>query len=382
MLQRNKRDVTKANGNYSRQRSSKKGVERVARPIKEGLDFFSTNVTYFNDMKIKRLIRNKGSRAVGVLLNIYTKVFETSYYAEFNDDLSFIISDELREDEAFVNSVVIELAELSVIDKDVLLQYGIITSDVIQDMYFTAIVRRKEATLISELMLRNPAQYFDSNKESDPKIEMISIETANSSRKINVDNNLVHVRNVLTQNSSNKINVNAKETVNSFGALSVDSKEFINVNSNSINVDDSTQRERDIERDTEKEIDSDRDRENIVASDETTARIQYFENLFKIHPDFGILASNTKEKLLEYDAKLSVEVVNRVLEITMEKCNRIGYTFNTLKNLVESEFGPIKSIDDLEAHIQMYHAAEAEKAKNPIRVAPLNEQHVSQGLPF
>ena len=384
MLQRNKRDVTKANGNYSRQRSSKKGVERVARPIKEGIEYFSTYVTHFSDMKIKRLIRSKGNRAIGIMLNVYTKVFDTSYYAEFNEDLSFIISDELREDEAFVNSVIMELAELSIIDKNLLIKYGIITSEVIQDAYFMAIGRRKQATLITELMLKKPEQYFDNSKKNEPEIIMISLEEANSSRKINVNNNLVHVNNVLTQTGLNEVNVNNMPTLNHFNEVPVSNNKLVNVSNNSINDYRSTQSESDseIQNEIQNHSDSESDIGTVVASDETTARINYLKKFFESNPLLGAYRENTQKEILEFDNLLSVEVVNYALEKTATKHKKYGYARTMLQRWADDPDGPIKTIEQVQAFDQIYYSNEAEKAKTPLRVAPLNEQDVSQGLPF
>lgn len=353
----------------------------MARPIKEGLEFFSTNVTHFNDMKIKRLIRSKGNRAIGILLNIYTKVFETSYYAEFNDDLSFIISDELREDENFVNSVVFELAELSVIDKDILIKYGIITSEVIQDMYFTAIVRRKKATLISEIMLRNPTQYFDSSKESDPIIEMVSITEADSSRKVNVNNNLVHVNNVLAQISSKGIIVDVDNAVNEFSEVTTNNNEIVNANNNSINGNSSTQRESEIQIQIQREIDIENDIDKVADSSESSAsfltREIYLKNYFKDNPHLGIFNSNTNQTLQRYDNQLSVEVVDEALRRAASKHKRCAFAIGMLKNWGSDPEYEVKTIEDIEAYEQAYHSQRSTEAIE--KPKPFNE---SDPLPF
>lgn len=121
---------------------------------------------------------------------------------------------------------------------------------------------------------------------------------------------------------------------------------------------------------------------SIVASDETTARINYLKKFFESNPLLGAYRENTEKEILEFDNLLSIEVVNYALEKTATKHKKYGYAKTMLQRWADDPDGPIKTIEQVQAFDQIYYSNEAEKAKKPFRVAPLNEQDVSQGLPF
>ena len=69
----------------------------MARPIKEGLDYFPFDVDFFSDKKIKRLRAKYGNDGIVVYLYLLCLIYrDKGYYVEYDEDLILDISDELR----------------------------------------------------------------------------------------------------------------------------------------------------------------------------------------------------------------------------------------------------------------------------------------------
>ena len=65
----------------------------MARPKKLGLDYFTNDVSFYQDIKIRKMIRYKGIQAVSVYHIILCQIYASGYYLEWDDDLPFIISE-------------------------------------------------------------------------------------------------------------------------------------------------------------------------------------------------------------------------------------------------------------------------------------------------
>ena len=64
----------------------------MARPYKQGLDYFPLDVNIFRDEKISILLEESGPLAVYVYIRILALVFENGYYLEMTlDHLARII---------------------------------------------------------------------------------------------------------------------------------------------------------------------------------------------------------------------------------------------------------------------------------------------------
>ena len=72
----------------------------MARPQKQGLEYFSFDVSFFSDIRIRKLIKYHGIQAVPVYEILLCRIYEGGYYIAWDDDLPFIISEvsDLEED--------------------------------------------------------------------------------------------------------------------------------------------------------------------------------------------------------------------------------------------------------------------------------------------
>lgn len=81
----------------SKSATEPKRGKSMARPKKEGLDYFHFDVDFFSDKKIRRLKARFGSDGVLVYLYVLCLIYrDHGYYAEYDEDFILDISDELN----------------------------------------------------------------------------------------------------------------------------------------------------------------------------------------------------------------------------------------------------------------------------------------------
>lgn len=118
----------------------------MARPPKQGLDYFPKNVEFYNDFKIMDLLALHGPIGVTVYEVILTEVYRNGYYlAEPIDRVAIkivrIIGNKWVQ-KRFVSQVILDCGDLGLFETT-LLKHGVITSVGIQRRYATVTSRNK-----------------------------------------------------------------------------------------------------------------------------------------------------------------------------------------------------------------------------------------------
>ena len=158
----------------------------MARPVKEGLDYYPLNADFMSDIKVRRLIRSFGSKSIGIVIALLGMIYgDKGYYILLNDDVAFIISEQTLEDEDLVNQIINKLIEIEFFDKNLYEKHRVLTSKGIQKRFISATERRKDVKLIT-------------------KYNLVNVDNNSSSGVVNVDNNPVNVDN---NSSSGVVNV-------------------------------------------------------------------------------------------------------------------------------------------------------------------------------
>ena len=129
----------------------------MARPIKEGIDYFPLDVDFLQDIKVRKIMKAQ-SAAISVLIALLCNIYrDKGYYIGFGDDECFLIADEIGVSEGAVQEVVKMALKVGFFDQDKFNRYQILTSNGIQARYLEASNRRKMSTI-------NPLyQVFDNN---------------------------------------------------------------------------------------------------------------------------------------------------------------------------------------------------------------------------
>ena len=161
----------------------------MARPVKEGLDYYPLNADFMSDIKVRRLIRSFGSKSIGVVIALLGMIYgDKGYYILLNDDVAFIISEQTLEDEDLVNQIINKLIEIEFFDKNLYEKHRVLTSKGIQKRFISATERRKDVNLITKYNLVN----VDNNSSSDVVNvynNPVNVDNNSSSDVVNVGNN-------------------------------------------------------------------------------------------------------------------------------------------------------------------------------------------------
>ena len=66
----------------------------MARPVKQGLDYYPMDVNILSDVKMRRIIKYFGAESIAVILSVLCMIYaDEGYYLACNNDLSFLISE-------------------------------------------------------------------------------------------------------------------------------------------------------------------------------------------------------------------------------------------------------------------------------------------------
>ena len=130
----------------------------MARPRKDGLDYYPMDVNFLGDIKVKKVIRSHGIQAVAVILHLLGTVYrDNGYYATYDDDLLFITADELNLEEKYVKDVVEKLLEVDFFSREQAEKNKVLTSIGIQERYRKATERRISVNINDSLCIQKPS---------------------------------------------------------------------------------------------------------------------------------------------------------------------------------------------------------------------------------
>ena len=65
----------------------------MARTFKKGLDYFPLDIDIFNDLKIRKLIKYQGGKAITVYALLLCNIYKSGYYMKWDKELPFICSE-------------------------------------------------------------------------------------------------------------------------------------------------------------------------------------------------------------------------------------------------------------------------------------------------
>jgi hypothetical protein len=157
----------------------------MARPKKQGLDYFTNDVNFYQDIKIRKLIRHKGVQAVSVYHILLCQIYASGYYLPWDEDLPFIVSEISGLEEDTIQDIINYCITIGLFDKTVFDTHQVLTSHGIQERYisFCTVAKRKFPDNTPYLVVNlNPNQV-----NSDKKV-VSSEQTLFNSEEIN--NNL------------------------------------------------------------------------------------------------------------------------------------------------------------------------------------------------
>ena len=116
----------------------------MARPRKTGLEYFPLDVDFYNDLKVRKLMRNNGGgKAAFVYIAMLCKIYESGYYMVWDDDVSFLLSEITGFEEGMIRECVNYCLSVGLFDRDIYDSYRVLTSSGIQERYFSVVAKRR-----------------------------------------------------------------------------------------------------------------------------------------------------------------------------------------------------------------------------------------------
>ena len=125
----------------------------MARPQKEGIDYFPLDVDMDHDDKIQLIEAEHGVTGFGIIIKLLMKIYAESYYYQWSEKEQLLFSKRTNVDINEVNAVINSCLKWGLFDDEVYKKYQILTSSGIQRRYVTATSRRKDVQMIREYTL-------------------------------------------------------------------------------------------------------------------------------------------------------------------------------------------------------------------------------------
>lgn len=134
----------------------------MARPYKQGMDYYPLSVSFLDDIKVRRIMRACGPESISVLLTLLSYVYgEEGYYIEWNEDTSFIIADKVNLTDACVQEIVSKATEVGFFDEGLYSSHSVLTSSGIQRRFLDAVKRRTLVKLEKDILLVKVDEYIN-----------------------------------------------------------------------------------------------------------------------------------------------------------------------------------------------------------------------------
>ncbi|MEC3884603.1 Lin1244/Lin1753 domain-containing protein [Halobacillus sp. HZG1] len=252
----------------------------MVRPYKEGIDYFPLDIDMDQDDKVAIIEAKHGIEGFGVLVKLLMKIYKEGYYYEWNDREQLLFSKRVNVNINLVQEIVNDCIEEGLFDKNLFNEYRVLTSKGIQRRYLEAVKRRKEVRFIADFFLIQDVKSVLGNSKTAVLL-------------VHDDGNEVNVN-----NNSNNVSNSTQRKVKKRESKEKDSKEYQSK-----------------ELGPEKSSDADND-----------ALVFYQQN-------FGLLRPNMSEKILAWIEDLGDAMVIKAMEKTLEQNkSNWAYTESILKN--------------------------------------------------
>lgn len=129
----------------------------MARPLKQGIEYFSFDVDFFSDVKIRKISRACGPASTSILICLLCNIYrDKGYYIQWDEDLPFVVADSLGTvgiTEGTVEEVIKKALQVGFFNQELYDKYKILTSKGIQNRFKSAVVRREEIEYVTEYLV-------------------------------------------------------------------------------------------------------------------------------------------------------------------------------------------------------------------------------------
>lgn len=123
----------------------------MARPIKQGLDYFPLDVT--TDDKFELIEAKHGLVGFAIIIKLFQRIYKEGYYLKWSEEFALIFKKSINVDINLLNVVINDAIAYNIFDKYCFNKHKIITSSGIQKRYFAACERRTSVEIIKKYII-------------------------------------------------------------------------------------------------------------------------------------------------------------------------------------------------------------------------------------
>ncbi len=168
-----------------------------------GIKYFSFDVDFFSDPKVKILKARYGTDGIAIYLYCLCLIYREGYYVKVDDDLYYVISDELKLSTETVEQVMTFLLKRSMLNEQLFKSDAILTGAGIQDRWQKAVKARAQKTpiVVSDYWLLG-------REETEPFIKCTLFEDFSEKNEDNSKNYEDNSKNYDHKVNKSKVNKN------------------------------------------------------------------------------------------------------------------------------------------------------------------------------
>ncbi|EOS7997974.1 DUF4373 domain-containing protein [Enterococcus hirae] len=128
----------------------------MARPYKQGVDYYSLDVDFLKDIKYRKIRRSCGSQTCEILLCLLGYIYgDMGYFLRWDEDSAFLVADDVGAKEGLVEEVVSKAIQVGFFNREKYEKYQILTSNGIQKRYKLMTSKRKEVSIKKEYLVND-----------------------------------------------------------------------------------------------------------------------------------------------------------------------------------------------------------------------------------
>ena len=155
----------------------------MGRNVKKGLDYFPFDVDFFQDIKIRKLIKYQRGKAVTVYALLLCLIYKNGYYMLWDEELPFILSEQTGFEEAYIQEVVKCCLALGLFSKELFDKEKVLTSIGIQERYRKICTDSRRILDMTEYILISTEEN-DISSEENPINSAKSTQSKVKERKV------------------------------------------------------------------------------------------------------------------------------------------------------------------------------------------------------
>ena len=141
----------------------------MARPPKEGLDYFPLDVDISADERVEFIEARYGLEGFAVIIKLLTAIYRNGYYIKWDEMQIYVTSRRVSYPVNHLTDVVNDLVNYDFFNKNLYEKYKILTSHGIQTRYLQACEKRKSILMVKEFCLLTDDDSFKESRFSYQK---------------------------------------------------------------------------------------------------------------------------------------------------------------------------------------------------------------------